>query len=389
MQPLSNIKVDMHKLKVGFVFDDSLDKPDGVQQYILALGSWLSLQGHEVHYLVGATKRKDIPRVHSLSRNMNVRFNGNRLSMPLPADQRALKSMLREEAFDVLHVQVPYSPFMAKRILRLAPPRTAVVGTFHILPDSRLVAVLNRLLALWLRRSLRRFNAIVSVSAAAQNFAKDVYGIESMVLPNVIDYGRFHDALPFEKYDDDRLTIIFLGRLVPRKGCKTLLQAISLLSSSGLPSYRVVICGRGPLEAELKSYAKAQHLNNVEFVGFVEESDKARYYASADIAVFPSRGGESFGIVLLEAMASGRTAVLAGNNPGYASVMGAESSLLFDAHDPNKLAEKLAMLLEDKTKRQIAAQWGEKHARQYDTGKVGKQLMELYEQALHAERNVR
>src|SRR5579875_4032120 len=100
-------------MKIGMVLDDTLDTPDGVQQYVLQVGRWLSAQGHDVHYLVGATTRTDIPNIHSLSRNKQVRFNGNRMSMPLPASRKKLKQFLRTEQFDVLHVQVPYSPFMA------------------------------------------------------------------------------------------------------------------------------------------------------------------------------------------------------------------------------------------------------------------------------------
>lgn len=379
----------MERLKIGFVFDDSLDQPDGVQQYILALGEWLSGQGHEVHYLVGATSRHDIARVHSLSRNIQVRFNGNRLSIPLPAPRQAIRELLQTEAFDVLHVQLPYSPFMAGRIIAAAPPGTALVGTFHILPNSRLAAAGNRVLGWWLRRSLRRFQAIVSVSAAARTFARSYYGIDSTVLPNVVDYARFHNAVALPAYNGGRPTILFLGRLVPRKGCRTLLEAVNLLQrQAAIPQFRVVVCGKGPLEAELRAYAAKNHLQNIEFTGFVAEADKPRYYASADIAVFPSRGGESFGIVLLEAMAA-KTAVLAGNNPGYASVIGAKQELLFTAADSRQLADKLAWLLEDGQARRGLAAWGEGYARAFDTAAVGEQLAELYRHALRTADNMR
>src|ERR1039458_8447904 len=110
----------MKSLKVGFVLDDSLDKTDGVQQYILSLGSWLKQQGHDVHYLVGETVRTDIPNVHSLSRNINARFNSNRMSTPLPASPARIRKLLEDVQFDVLHVQIPYSPFLAQQIIELA-----------------------------------------------------------------------------------------------------------------------------------------------------------------------------------------------------------------------------------------------------------------------------
>jgi len=383
----------MKPLKIGLVFDDSLDKPDGVQQYVLAIGAWLSTQGHEVHYLVGRTIRKDIRNIHNLSRNISVRFNGNRLSMPLPASRDTLRSLLVTEKFDILHVQVPYSPFLAKRIIYLAPPSTAIIGTFHILPNSKLATAGNYLLGLWLKRSLKRFDAMVSVSTAAAGFAKRVYGISAAVLPNVVDYNRFHNAKVLKKYDNSMSTILFVGRLVPRKGCLVLLQAVDYLLHSGLykdvPQFQVVIGGKGPLEQQLKRYTRQHDLERlVEFTGFVNEEEKPGLYAASSISVFPSFGGESFGIVLLEAMAGGTATVLAGNNPGYASVMAPKPELLFDPRHPEQLAQKLWELLTNEAGRQELAAWGATYTRDFDTAAVGNQLLETYKQALHSRRNL-
>jgi phosphatidyl-myo-inositol alpha-mannosyltransferase len=143
------------------------------------------------------------------------------------------------------------------------------------------------------------------------------------------------------------------------------------------------------MEAELKRYVAENGMQDVvEFTGFVSEEDKPRYYASADIAAFPSSGGESFGIVLLEAMASGKAAVLAGNNPGYASVMAPQPSLLFDPQDAAALAEKLKALLLSEQERKTAAAWGSVYTAGFDIHKVGKQLIEIYKQALHQRRNL-
>ncbi|MEJ0073018.1 MAG: glycosyltransferase family 4 protein [Candidatus Saccharibacteria bacterium] len=159
-------------MKIGLVLDDTLDTPDGVQQYVLLVGGWLSEQGHDVRYLVGNTTRTDLKGVHSLSRNLKVKFNGNRMSMPLPSSKRRLRAFLQREQFDVLHVQVPYSPLLAGRLLAVAPSSTAVIGTFHILPYTRLVTLANRLLAVLNRRSGRRFDRMLAVSAPAAAFAK-------------------------------------------------------------------------------------------------------------------------------------------------------------------------------------------------------------------------
>lgn len=381
--------VKSNTLKIGFVLDDGLDNPDGVQQYILAMGRWLQSQGHDVRYLVGQTERQDIAGVLSMSRNVSWKFNGNRGTMPLPANRAKITKILDEEQFDILHVQVPYSPFMAHRVVQAASAKTAVIGTFHVAPNGRLMIAGTAGLGRLLRRSVKRFDCMLSVSPTAARFAKQTFAVDSCVLPNVIDYPRFSTAAPFVRYKDGVPTILFLGRLVARKGCMVLLQAIALLRSSQPElEFKVLICGRGGLEASLQAYAHEHKLENIiTFVGFVSEEDKPRYYASADIAVFPSSGGESFGIVLLEAMASGKAAVLAGDNPGYRSVMEPQPDLLFDPHDPQKLAVLLNEYIANLDQRHAIMQWGKDYTEQFDVDRVGKQLVKIYREALHKRTN--
>lgn len=375
-------------LKIGFVLDDSLDTPDGVQQYVLTVGKWLSAQGHDVHYLVGQTHRTDIPNIASLSKNVKVRFNKNRMSMPLPVSRKAMEQLLRREDFDILHVQLPYSPFLAGKIIQAAPDATAVVGTFHIAPHSKIVHMANHALRLMIFRSIKRFDAIMSVSPVAQAFAARTFHIDSQVVPNTVDLAPFIRATPLPEYRND-LTVLFLGRLVERKGCQHLLTAINRIQEQKLVEkpYKVVICGFGPLEDKLRAYVRQHKLERiVEFTGFVEEADKPRYMASSDIAVFPSTGGESFGIVLLEAMAASRGAVLAGDNPGYASVMHEHPEALFKPHDEEHLANALAHLLNDQAKRAAAREWQLRDVQRYDVPVVGAQILEHYQAALHKRR---
>lgn len=373
------------KLTIGLVLDTSLDPPDGVQQYVIGIGEWLRGQGHDVHYLVGQTEHRQLPNIHSLSRNIRVKFNGNRTTIPLYASRKKIRTVLDEYAFDVLHVQMPHHPLMAQRVILASDKRTAIIGTFHIAAYNRLVTVGNWLLGKWLRPSLKRFDEIVSVSPAAQAFAKQTFGVETEVLPNVINYDLFRNAKPLPQYDDDILTILFLGRLVPRKGCQLLLEAAALLAArDDLPKFRVVICGKGPQASHLERFIEEHQLESiVEMVGFVSEVDKPRYYASADISVFPSSGGESFGIVLLEAMAGGSAAVLAGDNPGYRSVLSSQPHLLFDPHNSDQLAGLLANYLKKQQLRGEMRQWGETYTRQFDETVVGRQLLKIYETALH------
>jgi len=359
-------------MKIGLVLDDTLDVPDGVQQYVLTLGRWLSNQGHDVHYLVGQTSRTDLSNIHSLSRNVAVRFNGNRMRMPLPTNRRKLRQFLKEQHFDVLHIQMPYSPFMAARLIRVAPASVKIIGTFHIVAHGKIVAFANRLLGLWLRSSLNRFNTCLAVSPAAADFCRQMYGRECRVLPNVVDIARFQVAsMPTAKPQ-----IVFLGRLVPRKGCATLLKALSLLPND-VPEHDVIIGGSGPLETELKQTVDQLKLSNVRFIGFVDEVTKPALLANAAISVFPSQGGESFGIVLVEAMAAGHSVVLAGDNAGYRSVMTPYEQLLFDPFDAPALAQLIERQLRSTERIKLAHKLGE-HAAQFDVRLIGPRIVACY-----------
>lgn len=374
--------------KIAFVLDDSLDPVDGVQQYVLTLGEWFRSQGHDVHYIVGETARRDIPNIHSIGQNVKVRFNQNRMSIPLPVSKKLIHRLMAREEFDIVHVQMPYSPMLGGRVIKAAGPQTAVVGTFHIAPHSRAVHVANTLLKLITARSLRRVDEIASVSRTAQDFAWETFGVESAVIPNTLKLERFFNPRPLSQYKKST-NIMFFGRLVERKGCEHLLRAVRRLNDAkNLPEdCKVIICGAGPLEVSLKSYIRTHHLGKlVEFTGFVSEANKPHYLAAADIVAYPSTGGESFGIVLLEGMAAARGVVLAGNNPGYASVMGERPEVLFDPTDEENFAHKLLKYLEDAQARQKAHEWQQQFVRQFDVPNVADEVMVMYEEALHKRR---
>lgn len=377
-------------MKIGFVLDDSLDKADGVQQYILTLGRWLHEHGHNVHYLVGETHRKDIANVHSLARNARVRFNGNRMSTPLPASKDKLKSLLQKQNFDILHVQMPYSPWLAGRLVRLASSSTAIVGTFHILPFARRERVATHALRPLIRGSLKRFDHVFAVSKPAAIFARKSLKLHATVLPNVVDLARFQDSKPFPKYKDGKITIVFLGRLVPRKGCLHLLEALAALHAKHqLQQVRVLVCGSGPEQAALERYSHDKHLGHaVHFTGFVSELDKPRYLASADIAVFPSLAGESFGIVLIEAMAAGSGVVMGGDNVGYHSVLGARPDQLVTPGDTKAFTKSLLHFIRNARARQQANRWQAQAITQYDVAIVGPQMIARYQEVLQRRQGV-
>lgn len=378
-------------MKIGLVLDDSLDKPDGVQQYVLALGRWYAAQGHSVHYLVGATSRDDVPNIHSLSRNVRVQFNQNRMSTPLPVSARKLRRLLHEQQFDVLHVQLPYSPFLGGRIINHAPPSTAIIGTFHILPFSRLESAATRALAAAVRQSRKKFDTIVSVSEPARQFARKYFMVDSIVVPNAVTVKDFSASRRPQKRNDAKLTLVYLGRLVARKGCMQLLSALQLLHQQGrLANVRVIVAGKGPQLPALEAFVYQNNLSAyVEFAGYVSEDDKPSLLARADIAVLPSMGGESFGIVLVEAMAAGADVVIAGDNPGYRSVMDGHEEQIVDPRDTAAFAKTLQHFIADASARRRAKRWQRTRAAEFDVEAVGQRLIDIYAEALRNKRDVR
>jgi phosphatidyl-myo-inositol alpha-mannosyltransferase len=369
-------------LRVGLVIDDSLDRPDGVQQHVLTLGGWLTAQGHEVHYLTSTTRRTDLPRMHSLARNLRLRFNGNRLGVPLPARTGTVRALLAETDLDVVHVQMPYSPFLAGRVLALADPRTRVVGTFHILPWSPLTRWGTRLLGILQRRQLRRMARVVAVSEPAAAFAAEALRVDPVVVGNPVDVERFSRARDEELArgrEDGPVRVVFLGRLVERKGAGELLRAVAALRELTATPVRVVLGGTGPLRDDLVTYVREHGLSDVvELIGYVTEDDKAGLLAGADVVALPSTGGESFGNSVVEALAASRGAVVAGDNPGYRTVMAGLEDQLVDAKDTRAFAELLARLVDDPAAREDASRRQAEHAARFDVGVIGAQILQIY-----------
>lgn len=367
-------------LKIAFVLDDGLDSPDGVQQYVLTLGRAMSKAGHEVHYIVGQTKRSDISNVHSLAHNIHVRFNGNRLTIPLPVSKSSIRRCLKSIDADVIHVQMPHSPFFGAKVVSSAPKSTVVIGTFHIFPYSRLARVGTRLLGIWLRRNLKRFDKFYSVSTAARDFAEESFKIETSISPNVVDIQRYRPAVPVSHTGKQIVRIVYVGRLVERKGCALLLQAYSKARSID-PSIEseLIVCGRGEQRELLEKYVADNNLKScVRFEGFVTEEEKIQHMQNADIAIFPSYAGESFGIVLIEAMAAGSHVVLGGDNPGYRSVMHRQPEALLDVCNMEQFAEQLALFIKDPAVRQKLHTKQQELVKEFDSEKVCGQLLKDY-----------
>jgi phosphatidylinositol alpha-mannosyltransferase len=370
-------------LKVGFVFDDTLDSYDGVAQYVKTFGAWLSAQGHEVRYLVGQTRMPEWSggKVYSLAKNQRVSFNGNVARIPLPANKKHINQVLKEENFDILHVQVPYSPFLAQKIINSANTNVAIIGTFHVAPGGILSFWGGYGLRIMYGKSLKRFDQIVSVSPAAAKYASSAFGLKTEVLPNVIDVKRFAGSNKKINFKSTR-KILFFGRLVKRKGAKEMIDAFSVLHKYDR-SVKLEVAGDGPEKESLQARVRNLKLDDaVKFLGFIEEEDKAKLMRSADIVCFPSLYGESFGIVLLEAMAAGAGVVIGGDNPGYRTVLGERPQLLFNPKSALSFAGKLSELLDNKELVNELHAWQQAEVKKYDIEVLGPKLQKIYQSAI-------
>jgi len=364
-------------MKIGFVLDDSLDTSDGVQQYILLMGSWLGKQGHEVHYLTTRTHRVDVDNLHSLGKQLRIKFNRNDVPLVLPTSPRKITEVLDRQQFDVLHVQMPYGPAFGARVVSLAPPTTAIVGTFHIAPYSLTEQALSNVLGYWLKPTTSRFDEVISVSRPAQLLARKSFGLESTIVPNMVDISSYRLSESLNSHDPARL--IFIGRLVERKGCQHFIKTLAQVTEP----FQATIVGAGQQRSKLEKLAVNLGLEDrVVFEGFVSEDRKRQLLANSDLAVFPATGGESFGIVLIEAMAAGSCVVLAGDNDGYASVLGSLPESLVKPQHHKDFAEIISSYIGDKRKSQELYTAQQQLVKQYDVEVVAEQVLDKYRLAI-------
>ncbi|RYQ37323.1 glycosyltransferase family 4 protein [Bifidobacterium pseudolongum] len=378
-------------LTIGFVFDDTLDALDGVQQHIITIGTELVRRGHDVHYLVGETHHSPVPQTVSLARNVMVSFNGNRMRIPLPVRKREIRAALAHNNYDILHIQAPYSPLFGGRVLECAPQSTGVVATYHIAPIDRRARYGGRALGLVNAHSHRRVDEVIAVSQVAAQYAQFTAHTHGTIIANPVNVDKFATAAHRATRDAAHPHIVFLGRLVPRKGAQLLLDALDYGERHGMfpmPGLHVTIAGEGPLMDDCVQRA-ARLRTPVQFVGTVDEG-KADLLASADVAVFPAIGGETFGIVLPEAIASGAGVTLAGDNPGYRWTMRGDEDALFSVGPDHArvLAERIERALTD-------APWARRlHAREealldrYNVQAVTDEVEQVYARAI-ADRRAR
>lgn len=376
-------------MKIAIVSPYDIHRPGGVQQHILDTARLLPALGHEVRIIAPgpAPAGPDDASVIHLGRKRGINFNRTHfeVTMARGAERRAIPALLARERFDVMHFHTIWTPILPFQILRRST--AANVATFHDIPPDtaggRLTRAAFRAISRFL---LPRLDAAITPSVAPLGHLTVVDGRRPSVLPPCTDLSAFRaGAAPHPEFRDGKLNILFLSRLDRRKGIYQLLQAYRVLSREGR-ALRLLIGGAGEEAEGVRRFIAEHALPDAVLLGHVARAAAPRLYASADVFCAPALYGESFGIVLVEAMASG-TPVVAAANPGFSTVLTGEGArFLAPPGDAATLAAKLRLLLEDADLRRRMGEWGRRAAGQYDCRAVVPKLVALYCSALERRR---
>jgi phosphatidyl-myo-inositol alpha-mannosyltransferase len=370
-------------VKIGIVTQSYYPRPGGVTEVAHFSARELRKLGHDVtiittHY--GGPER-DEPGVIRIGRNVLVPVNGAWVNMTVGSGLRGeLRRIFERERFDIVHAHCPLVPTLPLFALETALPRQKVVGTFHAAADSNFFYWLFRR---FLEKRSRRLDRRMAVSEAARTFVSKYFPGDYEIVPNGIDCERFRPGIePLAQYRDGRINVLFVGRMDPRKGVPYLCKAMPLVARELAGKVRFMIVGEEGLRARLHPRPADLHGATIDWIGRVSPEDLPRYYATADIFCSPATGQESFGIVLLEAMASG-VAIAASDIPGYRTIVNpGREGILVPPRDPGELARAIVSLARDEGLRRRLGEAGRKQALRYDWPVVVRRLESVYRDAL-------
>ncbi|MBM4790583.1 glycosyltransferase family 4 protein [Streptomyces sioyaensis] len=360
-------------MKIGIVCPYAWDVPGGVQFHIRDLADHLIRLGHEVSVLAPADDDTPLPPyVVSAGRAVPVPYNGSvaRLNFGLLSAAR-VRRWLQHGAFDVIHIHEPASPSLG--LLTCWAAQGPIVATFHTSnPRSRAMIAAYPIL----QPALEKIRARIAVSEYARRTLVEHLGGDAVVIPNGVDVDFFASAEP--KAEWQGRTIGFIGRIdEPRKGLPVLMKALPAILAE-VPDARLLVAGRGD-EEEAVAALPAEMRSRVEFLGMVSDEDKARLLRSVDVYVAPNTGGESFGIILVEAMSAGAP-VLASDLDAFAQVLDqGEAGELFANEDADALAAAAVRLLGDPARLTELRERGSRHVRRFDWSTVGADILAVYE----------
>ena len=375
-------------IKIGLVSPYDHAFHGGVADHINHLASQFRLAGHTVRIIApcSAPQRVADDDFIPMGRPVPVASGGSiaRVSLSFWLRPR-IRALLKDEAFDVIHLHEPFAGFVPVNVLGLSSSVDAVtVGTFHTYRGTRLYRIGGTKLAM---PYFRKLDGRIAVSQPAYQFISRHFPGQYEIIPNGILVDDFAGATPFPHLQDGMINLLFVGRLEKRKGLKYLLASYSKLKWDW-PNLRLLVVGPGKPDDDSHRIMSERNLRDVVFVGKVSDQDKARYFKSADIYCSPATGRESFGIVLLEAMAAGKP-VVASNIEGYSSVItdGVEG-LLVPPKQEDALADAIACVLKNPDLRDRLVTNGLRRVEDFKWERIAARVMDHYESFLDVKQAV-
>lgn len=367
-------------MKIGLVCPYDVFAPGGVKEHVLSLYQEFKKKGHRVKIIAPQTKETENPDLLLLGRSAKFpSATGSWGRIGACFETKEIEKILERENFDLLHFHEPLVPFLSWQALFSS--NTVNIATFHSSWENgiSLIANFDFLIKPFAEIFEKKLDRLIAVSKTCKKCWQKFFKKELMVIPNGVYLSRFSPRVkPIEKYQDGKISLLFVGRLEKRKGAIYLLRAFEKMKRERV---RVILVGDGPRKIETEVFVRTHNLGDVEFVGRVSETELPRYYATADICCFPSLGGESFGIVLLEAMASGKPIVCFAN-PGYKEVLKDYpfKRALVKVGDVEELTKALESLSRGVALRKKLAQWSLREVKKYSWEKVASQVLEYYQQ---------
>lgn len=373
-------------MKIAVVCPYKLSSFGGVQQHVIDSARELSGLGHEVTII--SPSSRDIPglKVNNVcfGSSKTVTFNKTDfdISFVYGAEYRKLKFFIKENNFEIIHYHTIWTPFLPLQILYLSKSKN--VATFHDTPPDNFSGKLTKLLFRFAGIIISRYlDAIIAVSdAPAGHLPKNIHKTIH-IIPPCTDLKRFFpENLPLIKKTGNKINILFFGRLDQRKGIFILLEAFKKIIRDGIEA-RLLVAGTGHERLKLVQYLEKEKLDTVKFIGRIDDKDKPSLYTSCDLFCSPALYGESFGIVLVEAMASGKPVVAAANK-GYRLLLHEQSEYcLTTPGDSEDLYIKLKKLVLDKELREELGAWGLRKSKQYDCGQIIPEILNIYMETLN------
>ena len=376
-------------MKIALVSPYDFAFPGGVVNHIWALEKQFKRMGHEVKVIAPALKT--VSGVNNtlipIGRPRPVPTSGSIARVTVsPWLSSSIKPVLYRENFDIVHLHEPFMPMLCTTVLRLS--KAVNIGTFH----ASSVQSKHELMGynfgrpfstMILKRWCRNLHGRIAVSVPAMEYVNKYFNGEYSIIPNGIDLEKFSpDVSPIDEFCDGKFNILFVGRLEKRKGLNYLLEAYKRVKEK-FPESRLIVVGPGTVRRrQYEKEVRKSRLEDVVFVGYVSQDDLPRYYQTADVFCAPATGWESFGIVLLEAMAAGKP-VVASNIEGYASVLTHEAEgLLVPPRDEEKIAQALITLMNNEPLRQQMGARGKIKAQNYGWDSIARRVIDYYKTVL-------